>query len=60
MKLKEIGDILLAHAVSGDLSVYFYNKQKKLHRADGPAVISESGYAGWYVKGHYVRSANLR
>ena len=34
---------------------YWSNKDKQLHREDGPAVEFASGYKAWYINGLYHR-----
>ena len=42
-------------AIDGDGNTRWYNKQRQLHRRNGPAVVFPSGYKEWWINGKLHR-----
>ena len=41
--------------VDENKTIRWYNDKEKLHRLDGPAIESVTGYKAWFVEGKYHR-----
>ena len=56
MAIEYIGHIMLIH--SNDDKVWM-NKNREIHREDGPAIMTDNGKYGWYLNGKRVTKEDV-